>query len=183
MNDPFARLPVVPSFTVTSTDVTDGQALPLAQMSAIFGVPGGKDLSPQLSWSGAPGETKSYTVTMYDPDAPSGSGFWHWAVADIPASVTELPAGAGDVTGEHLPAGAVQLPNDARWARFIGAGPPPGDGRHRYVIVVQAIGIERVGQLRVQADSTPAWLGLMVNTSGHLLARAVITAWAEIPAA
>jgi phosphatidylethanolamine-binding protein (PEBP) family uncharacterized protein len=75
MNDPFARLPVVPSFTVTSTDVTDGQALPLAQMSAIFGVPGGKDLSPQLSWSGAPGETKSYTVTMYDPDAPSGQAF------------------------------------------------------------------------------------------------------------
>jgi hypothetical protein len=98
---------------VTSTDVTDGQALPLAQMSAIFGVPGGKDLSPQLSWSGAPGETKSYTVTMYDPDAPSGSGFWHWAVADIPGSVTGLPTGAGDGT-EHLPTGAFHLPNDAR---------------------------------------------------------------------
>jgi hypothetical protein len=81
MNDPFARLPVVPSFTVTSTDVTDGQALPPAQMSAIFGVPGGKDLSPQLAWSGVPAETKSYTMTMYDPEAPSGSGFWHWAVA------------------------------------------------------------------------------------------------------
>ena len=141
MNDPFWRLPVVPSFTVTSTDVTDGQALPPAQMSGIFGVPGGKDISPQLSWSGAPAETKSYTVTT------------------------------------------AALPNDARLARFIGAAPPPGDGRHRYVIVVQAIGIERVGQLRVQADSTPAWLGLMINTSGHLLARAVITAWAEIPAA
>jgi hypothetical protein len=64
MNDPFARLPVVPNFTVTSTDVTDGQALPLAQMSGIFEVPGGKELSPQLSWSGAPAETKSYTVTM-----------------------------------------------------------------------------------------------------------------------
>jgi Raf kinase inhibitor-like YbhB/YbcL family protein len=187
MNDPFWRLPVVPSFTVTSTDVTDGPALPPAQMSGIFGVPGGKDISPQLSWSGAPAETKSYTVTMYDPDVPSGSGFWHWALADIPASVTGLPAGAGDGTGEHLPTGAFHfaaaLPNDARLARFIGAAPPPGDGRHRYVIVVQAIGIERVGQLRVQADSTPAWLGLMINTSGHLLARAVITAWAEIPAA
>ena len=154
MNDPFARLPVVPSFTVTSTDVTDGQPLPAAQMSGIFEVPGGKDLSPQLSWSGAPAETRSYTVTMYDPDAPSGSGFWHWAVADIPASVTELPTGAGDVTGEHLPAGAVQLPNDARWARFIGAGPPPGDGRHRYVIVVQALGIEKVGQLQLGCRPT-----------------------------
>ena len=147
MNDPFARLPVVPNFTVTSTDVTGGQPLPPAQMSGIFEVPGGKDLSPQLSWSGAPAETKSYTVTMYDPDAPSGSGFWHWALADIPASVTGLPAGAGDGTDEHLPAGAFHLPNDARLARFIGAGPPPGDGRHRYVIVVQALGIEKVGQL------------------------------------
>ena len=75
MNDPFARLPEVPSFTVTSTDVTDGQALPSAQMSGIFGVPGGEDRSPQLSLSGAPAVTRSYTVTMYDPDAPSGSGF------------------------------------------------------------------------------------------------------------
>jgi len=105
---------------VTSTDVTDGQALPPAQMSGIFGVPGGEDISPQLSWSGAPAETKSYTVTMYDPDVPSGSGFWHWALADIPASVTGLPTGAGDGTGEHLPTGAFHfaaaLPNDARLA-------------------------------------------------------------------
>ncbi len=185
MNDPFARLPVVPSFTVTSTDVTDGQPLPLAQMSGIFEVPGGKDLSPQLSWSDAPAETKSYTVTMYDPDAPSGSGFWHWALADIPASVTGLPAAAGDGTGEHLPAGAFHLPNDARLARFVGGAPPPGDGRHRYVIVVQALGIEKVGQLPlpVQADSTPALLGFSINISGHLLGRAVIIPTAEIPAA
>src|ERR1700721_998606 len=77
-----------------------------AQMSGIFGVPGGEDISPQLSWSGAPAETKSFTVTMYDPDVPSGSGFWHWALADIPVSVTGLPTGAGDGTGEHLPTGA-----------------------------------------------------------------------------
>jgi Raf kinase inhibitor-like YbhB/YbcL family protein len=124
-------------------------------------------------------------VTMYDPDAPSGSGFWHWAVADIPARVTGLPTGAGDGTGEHVPAGAFHLPNDVRLGRFIGAGPRPGDGRHRYVIVVQALGIEKVRQLQlqVQADSTPAWLGFSINISGHLLGRAVITPWAEIPAA
>jgi Phosphatidylethanolamine-binding protein len=75
----------------------------------------------------------------------------------------------------RLPSGALQLPNDARLARFIGGGPPPGDGRHRYVIVVQAIGIEKVGQLQVRADSTPAWLGFSINLSGHLLGRAVIT--------
>ena len=68
-------------------------------------------------------------------------------------------------------------------ARFIGGGPPPGNGRHRYVIVVQAIGIEKVGQLQVRADSTPAWLGSIINLSGHLLGRAVITPWAEVPAA
>jgi Raf kinase inhibitor-like YbhB/YbcL family protein len=180
MNDPFARLPVVPTFVVTSTDVADGQRLPPAQMSGIFSVPGGQDLSPQLVWSGAPAGTKSYTVTMYDPDAPTGSGFWHWAVADIPASVTGLPTGAGSDSG--LPAGAFHVPNDARLPRFIGAAPPPGDGRHRYVIEVQALGIDSVSQLQVQADSTPAWLGFCINTSGHLLGRAVITPWAEIPA-
>lgn len=183
MNDPFARLPVVPNFALTSTDVTDGQELPIAQMSAAFGVPGGLGLSPQLSWSGAPPETRSYAVTMYDPDAPSGSGFWHWAVADIPASVTELPTGAGeDDTGQYLPAGAFLLPNDLRASSFLGAAPPPGDGRHRYVIMVQALDVEHVGQFGVQADSTPALLGFHINTGGHLLARAVMIPWAEIPA-
>src|SRR5215471_6772532 len=141
MNDPFARLPVVPNFALTSTDVADGKELPVAQMSAAFGVPGGLDLSPQLSWSGAPPETRSYTVTMYDPDAPSGSGFWHWAVADIPASVSELPTGAGAGSGEHLPAGAFHIPDDARLAHFIRGAPPPGNRRRRYVIVVQAIDV------------------------------------------
>jgi len=101
----------------------------------------------------------------------------------LPASVTALPTGAGDGTGERLPTGAFHLPNDARLTRFIGAAPPPGDGRHRYVIVVQATEIEKVGQLQVQADSTPAWLGHSINTSRHLLGRAVIAPWAEIPAA
>lgn len=134
MNDPFWRLPEVPGFTVTSTDVIDGQALPTVQMSGVFKVQGGQDLSPHLSWSGAPAETRSYTVTMYDPDAPSGSGFWHWAIADIPATITELPTGAGDPTGQHLPGGAFHLPDDARLARFIGGAPVPGSGRHRYAI-------------------------------------------------
>jgi len=183
MNDPFARLPAVPGFVLASTDVADGQELPVAQMSAAFGVPGGLDLSPQLSWSGAPPETRSYTVTMYDPDAPSGSGFWHWAVVDIPASVTELPAGAGDDTGQHLPAGAFHLRNDVRAPSFLGAAPPPGDGRHRYVIVVQAIDVEHVGQLSVSADSTPAFVGFSINAGGHLLGRAVMIPWAEVPAA
>ncbi|MET9048082.1 MULTISPECIES: YbhB/YbcL family Raf kinase inhibitor-like protein [unclassified Streptomyces] len=176
-NDPFARLPEAASFTVTSTTVADGAAWSPEQFSGIFGVPGGKDLSPQLSWSGAPQDTKSYAVTVYDPDAPTGSGFWHWAVADIPATVTELPEGAGDDTGSGLPEGAFQLPNDARAARFIGAAPPAGHGPHRYVVVVHALDVESIG---VSADATPAVLGFTM--AGHILGRAVLTATAETPA-
>ncbi|WP_367318251.1 YbhB/YbcL family Raf kinase inhibitor-like protein [Streptomyces sp. HUAS ZL42] len=176
-NDPFARLPEAASFTVTSTTVTDGDAWPAEQFSGIFGVLGGKDVSPQLSWSGAPEGTKSYAVTVYDPDAPTGSGFWHWAVADIPATVTELPEGAGDDTGVGLPEGAFQLPNDARMARFIGAAPPAGHGPHRYFTVVHALDVASIG---VAADATPAVLGFTMT--GHILGRAVLTTTAETPA-
>jgi Raf kinase inhibitor-like YbhB/YbcL family protein len=174
MNNPFARLPHVPSFTVTSTTLVDGAPWPAEQMSA--GVPGGKDISPQLSWSGALEGTKSYAVTVYDPDAPTGSGFWHWAVADIPATVTELPEGAGDDTGSGLPDGAYQLPNDARVARYLGAAPPGGHGPHRYFVVVHALDTETIG---VPAGATPAYLGFTI--AGHLLGRAVLTATAETP--
>lgn len=110
-----------------------------------LGVPGGKDLSPQLSWSGAPEGTQRYAATVYDPDAPTGSGFQHWAVGDISATVAELPEGAGDDTGSGLPEGAFPLPNDARAARFIGAAPPAGHGPHRYVIVMHALDVASIG--------------------------------------
>nr|WP_240746711.1 YbhB/YbcL family Raf kinase inhibitor-like protein [Cryptosporangium phraense] len=164
MNDPFARLPEAATFTVTSS--TMGAELPLEH-----------NVSPELSWSGAPDGTKSYAVTMYDPDAPTGSGFWHWAVADVPASVTSLPEGAGDETGSALPAGAYQLPNDARLAQFVGAAPPAGHGPHRYFVVVHALDVEHIG---VPADATPALLGFTI--AGHILGRAVLTATAENPA-
>ena len=174
-NDLFANLPKVASFQVTSADVTDGQPLNIAQISGMTGLNGALDISPQLSWSGAPEGTKSYAVTMYDPDAPTGSGFWHWAVANIPAIVTELPTGAGDDTGSGLPKGAIQLPNDARLARYIGAAPPAGQGAHRYFIVIHALDVEDIG---VPADSTPAFLGF--NMVGHILGRAILTATADI---
>ncbi|WP_329352877.1 YbhB/YbcL family Raf kinase inhibitor-like protein [Streptomyces sp. NBC_01261] len=176
-NNPFARLPEAKSFTVTSTTVTDSAPLPPEQYSGIFGVPGGRDASPQLSWSGAPEGTKSYAVTVYDADAPTGSGFWHWAVADIPATVTDLAEGVGDDTGSGLPAGAFQLPNDARAARYIGAAPPAGHGPHRYFTVVHALDVESIG---VPADATPAFLGFTM--AGHILGRAVLVPTGENPA-
>ena len=174
-NDPFARLPEVPLFAATSTTLIDGAPWPAEQMKA--GIPGGRDISPQLSWSGAPGGTKSYAVTVFDRDAPTGSGFWHWAVADIPVTVTELPEGAGDEAGAGIPEGAYQLPNDLRAARFLGAAPPPGHGLHRYFIVVHALDVETIG---VPAEATPGYLCLTI--SSHILGRAVLTATAEIPA-
>ncbi|MEV6344838.1 YbhB/YbcL family Raf kinase inhibitor-like protein [Actinoplanes sp. NPDC051851] len=172
MNDPFARHPETGTFTVTSTTVADGEAWKSAQYSGAFGVPGGEDVSPQLSWSGAPEGTKSYAVTVYDPDAPTQSGFWHWSVADIPASVTSLPEG-GD-----LPEGAYQLRNDAGQPGFIGAAPPAGHGQHRYFITVHALSTEKIG---VGPDATPAVLGFTMHT--QTLARATIVATGEIPAA
>jgi Raf kinase inhibitor-like YbhB/YbcL family protein len=176
-NNPFARLPEVPSFTVTSTTIADGEQLAPAQHSGAFGIPGGQDVSPQLSWTGAPEGTKSFAVTVYDPDAPTMSGFWHWAVVNVPATVTELPEGAGDDTGSGLPDGAYQLPGDARAARFIGAAPPAGHGAHRYFITVHALDVEDIG---VPAEGTPAYLGF--NMASHILRRATLVATAEIPA-
>ena len=170
---PFAKMPHLPSFTLTSTDIKDGQMLGQAQMSAMFGA-GGQDISPELTWSGFPKETKSFAVTVYDPDAPTGSGFWHWAVFNIPAAVTSLPSGAGAPNSTMLPAEAVQLPNDAGVAQFLGAAPPIGHGMHHYYITVYAVD---VAMIEIPKTATPAYLGF--NLFSHSLARATIVGMAE----
>jgi Raf kinase inhibitor-like YbhB/YbcL family protein len=170
MASPYDAIGIVPSFALASTDVADGGELSLAQVSGIFGA-GGQDVSPQLSWSGFPSQTKSFAVTLFDPDAPSASGFWHWSVADIPVSVTELPtnAGAGD---ESLPEGAWHLRNDASLRRFLGAAPPKGEGRHTYAFAVHALDVETLG---LDHEATPALHGFQLHF--HTLARGVLLPW------
>lgn len=168
-HNPYDSLPEVPGFALDSESFEDGQTLAPAQRSGVMGA-GGHDESPQLSWHGAPEGTKSYAVTVYDPDAPTASGFWHWAVLNIPVTVTSLPAGAGAQGGGRLPAGAVQLKNDAGFAGYVGAAPPPGHGPHRYFVVVHAVDVE---ELKVGEGDTPAILGF--NLFSHTLGRAMLT--------
>ncbi|MBW8303864.1 MAG: YbhB/YbcL family Raf kinase inhibitor-like protein [Brevundimonas sp.] len=150
------------TFTLSSNDITDGGVLPDAQVQARG------NTSPHLKWSGAPEGTKSYAVTCYDPDAPTGSGFWHWTVANIPADVTELPAGG------PVPAGAVEGRTDFGEPGYGGAAPPPGHGPHRYIFAVFAVDTDR---LDVTPDNSGAVFGF--NLHFHTLAKASITATFE----
>lgn len=120
----------------------------------------GDNKSPILKWSGAPPEAKSFAVTVYDPDAPSGSGWWHWSVVNIPASVTELSSNAGDVGGAGLPKGAVQLPTDYGAAAWGGVCPPQGDKPHRYVFTVYAMKTDKVA---VPAAATGASMEMLLT--------------------
>jgi Raf kinase inhibitor-like YbhB/YbcL family protein len=171
--EPFKRFPKVPSFHLSSADLKDGQQLAVAQMSGIFGA-GGKDVSPQLSWSGFPKETKGFAVTVYDPDAPTQAGFWHWSVVDLPATTTSLATGVGVPGDSLLPKGAFQVRNDGGSPRFLGAAPPVGHGVHHYFIAVHALDVPTLG---LPKDASPTIVGF--NLFQHTLARAVIVGWAE----
>lgn len=149
------------AFTVTSNGFADGDPLPDAQVQARG------NRSPHLSWSGAPEGTKSFAVTCYDPDAPTGSGFWHWTVANIPADVNELAEGA---SSDGLPGGAVEGRTDFGEPGFGGAAPPPGHGPHRYIFTVFAVDVD---SLPVTQEDSGAKYGF--NLHFHTLEKASIT--------
>ncbi|GAN69615.1 kinase inhibitor [Acetobacter orleanensis] len=156
------------AFVLTSPAFTDGAALPQAQVYNGMGQTG-QNISPALEWKNAPAGTKSFVVTVYDPDAPTGSGWWHWVVVNIPASVTALPEGAGSGKG-GLPQGAMQVRTDFGVPGYGGAAPPPGPA-HRYIFTVHALDVPA---LDVTPDASPALVGFMVHH--HKLASASLTA-------
>lgn len=167
--DPYELLPTVPSFTLTSDDVRNGE--PMDARHA-HGSTGGENLSPHLAWSGFPDETRSFVVTCFDPDAPTGSGFWHWVLVNLPNSVTELPTGVK----ESELGGAFSVRNDYGDTGYGGAAPPSGDRPHRYVFAVHALDVE---QLDVPPTASPAYIGF--NLAFHTLARAVLRPTYQIP--
>ncbi len=151
------------TFTLHSLDV-GGQAT-LAQVFNGFGCTG-ENRSPQLSWSNAPEGTKSFAITMYDPDAPTGSGWWHWVAFDIPVDTKELPAGAGSSTS-GMPAGAVQSMTDFGAAGYGGPCPPPGHGPHQYIVTIYALKTDKLG---LDEKAGAAMVGFNLNQ--HMLAKA-----------
>lgn len=173
-NDPNWNLPEVPSFELSSPDFAQGDHLPRWARGSGAGA---QDRSPALSWRGAPAATRSYTLTVYDPDAPTGSGYWHWAVYNIPSTVSALPADAGNPHAGLLPEGAITLPNTASQERYLGAAPPAGHGEHRYFFTVSALDVP---SLDIPAGSTPAVLGFILRD--HVIARAQLMGIAETPA-
>jgi Raf kinase inhibitor-like YbhB/YbcL family protein len=162
--DPYSLLPAVGSFSVTSTDVADGERLADEYAYATG------NTSPQLSWSGFPEGTQGFVVTVFDPDAPTPSGFWHWIVVGLDATTTSLARGAGADGGAELPAGAFHVRNDFGASGYAGAAPPPGDRPHRYFHVVHAIDVPK---LDVDETVTPAVVSF--NLVFHTLARAILT--------
>ena len=154
-------------FSLTSTDVHAGQLIANAQVFKGMGCNGG-NVSPALAWQGAPATAKSFALTMYDPDAPTGSGWWHWVVYDIPANVTRLASGAAS---GGLPPGSVQGNTDFGTPGYGGPCPPVGDKPHHYIFTLYALD---VGKLDVPATATAAYIGF--NLNAHTLGKATLTA-------
>ena len=161
--------PVLAEMRLTSLDMGEGGTLGPDQVMAGLGCEGG-NLSPALSWNGEPEGTQSIVITAYDPDAPTGSGLWHWSVFNLPATTASLPEGAGAARGAELPEGAVQARNDLSQNAYSGACPPAGALAHRYVFTVFAMPLAR---LPLDDTASAALVGFFANTQA--LDRATLT--------
>lgn len=157
------------TFTLSSKDL-GGQTTKIQEFNG-FGCTG-ENISPQLSWKNAPEGTKSFAVTMYDPDAPTGSGFWHWVVFDIPATTNELVTNAGILKSNLLPKGAIQSITDYGIKAFGGPCPPQGHGYHQYIITIYALKTDKLG---LNEDTNPAVVGFYLWN--NTLAKASIVAY------
>lgn len=157
-------------FSLSSPEIKSGGTIPKRFEFNGFGC-SGENKSPVLQWQGAPKGTQSFAVTAYDPDAPTGSGWWHWSVINIPASVNGLASDAGAVGGANLPAGAAHVRIDYGVAGWGGTCPPQGDKPHRYVFTVYAL---KVDKLEIPVDATAALAGFMVRANS--LGKASFTA-------
>jgi Raf kinase inhibitor-like YbhB/YbcL family protein len=169
--------PLATGFSLSSPDFAPDSLIPKSFEFNGFGC-SGENKSPTLRWSGAPKDAKSFAVTVYDPDAPTGSGWWHWFVIDIPAGVTELLSDAGAIGGAKLPKGARHVRIDYGFSGWGGPCPPPGDKPHRYLFTVHAL---KADKLDIPDDATAALAGFMVNAS--TIATASFTARYGRPAA
>lgn len=149
------------NFKLQSASIQESGTLSIDQVFDGFGCKG-KNISPALNWHGAPKDTQSFAVTVYDPDAPTGSGWWHWVVLNLPASVAELSAGAGDKNGRGLPAGATQIRTDYGALGFGGACPPPGNKPHRYIFTVYAL---KTPKIELPDNATAALAGFMIHAN------------------
>lgn len=164
--DPYAPLKQLPAFPLQSSDITNGDRIPEPHR-------GGSDVTPHLAWSDLPEGTKSIAITCFDPDAPTAAGFWHWAVANIPVDVTELPTGKADeVLSKYSQ--VINLKGDSGSRGYYGPKPPEGHGPHRYLFAVHAVDVE---ELDIDASVTPTVLGF--NLYFHSLARSIVWGWDE----
>ncbi len=159
------------SMSLTSSEIKEGGTIANEQVFKGFGCTG-DNVSPGLSWSGAPGGTKSFAVSIYDPDAPTGSGWWHWVVFNIPSNVTSLPKGAGDVKKTLMPKGAIQSRTDFGADGYGGPCPPAGDKPHHYQITVFAVDVDKLPDAKNDAASA-ALVGFDLHF--HTLAKATLT--------
>ena len=163
-----AATPALAAMAITSPDLAPGAQMPAKH---IYPRCGGQNVSPALAWSGAPAGTKSFAVTVYDPDAPTGSGWWHWVVFNIPASAKELPRGAGDAQAKGLPAGSIQSRTDFGKPGYGGPCPPAGDKPHRYQFTVYAL---KTDKLPLDENAPAAMVGFYLHQ--NLIQKAMLNA-------